>query len=120
MAAIPSGYIWQCDFETSSGASAFCNMEQSLQDTPNYDWQIWSGSTPSFHTGPTGPTFAYNGAYYLYFEASQPFENGNTARYLCENIRKVLLRHCCYYGDDINDVKNVLIFSVLLPSLEMT
>ena len=83
LTAIPAGFIWQCDFETSSGASAFCNMEQSTRDTPNYDWQLWTGFTPSQQTG---PTFAFNGAYYLYFEASEPFAEGQSARCVYDDV----------------------------------
>ena len=38
-----------------------------VEDNDNFDWEVWSGETPSLETG---PDFAYNGEFYIYTEAT--------------------------------------------------
>ncbi|MDF1694810.1 MAG: Ig-like domain-containing protein [Saprospiraceae bacterium] len=69
-----SGKIYACsnptnsfpifeDFESNS-------IENWMQDnSDDFDWLLWSGSTTS---GGTGPTAAFEGTYYLYTEATTP------------------------------------------------
>jgi len=51
-----------------------CDIERD--PTSNFDWTIWTGDTPSLDTGPSK---AFNGAYYFYMEASAPRVDGEAA-----------------------------------------
>ena len=62
-----SDVVWACSFDGKDGYSDWCDMSQDRND--DFDWTIWSGSTPSDETGPER---AYNGKYYIYIEASNP------------------------------------------------
>ena len=59
---------------TQSWESGLGLWLQSSED--DFDWTQYSGSTPSSSTGPSG---AYNGAYYLYTESSSPRVIGDEA-----------------------------------------
>ena len=74
--AVAAPYLWQCSFEVGD-AVAFCDMEQDLRDSSGANWRLWSRATPS---ADTGPSTAYNGDFYLYFEASSPRQEGDEAR----------------------------------------
>ena len=50
--------------------------------TSNFDWTLWSGKTPSLDTGPSS---AFNGAYYIYMEASSPRVQGETTELVFTN-----------------------------------
>lgn len=52
-----------------------CDM-QNGDDEDHFDWTLWTQGTPSRYTGPSR---AYNGAYYIYIEASKPRLPGEVA-----------------------------------------
>ena len=68
-----SNLSWSCDFE--SEVTPLCGMQQEMSDD-QFDWTHQSGRTPS---GATGPMEAYDGQYYVYIEASDPRQPGDSA-----------------------------------------
>ena len=67
-------HLLRCDFDTYEDVSTMCGMHQDT--TADFDWTLWSGPTPSKETG---PRTAYNGAYYMFIEASHPLRKGDKA-----------------------------------------
>ncbi|XP_052064150.1 fibropellin-3-like isoform X30 [Mytilus californianus] len=63
--------IYVADFENSLDSMFI----QDLDD--DYNWKVHSNATLSTSTG---PSTAYKGNYYLYFETSSPVKEGSTAR----------------------------------------
>lgn len=57
--------IWYCNFEGQDGTQTICDL--TLDMTTDFYWTVYSGNTPSEHTGPSS---AYNGKYYIYNEAT--------------------------------------------------
>ena len=74
MLASISAYFWICNFELPDGSSTLCDTHMDLGS--NFAWLVWSGKTPSAETGPSQ---AFNGAYYYYMEASAPRVQGEMA-----------------------------------------
>jgi hypothetical protein len=61
--------VWRCTFDdTVTKKGNLCGMTQSTDD--DFDWTLWSGSTPSSDTGPDSGVGGYG--YYIYIEASDP------------------------------------------------
>jgi len=69
--------MWICNFELIDGSSTLCDTQTDL--ATNFDWLLWSKKTPSNETGPSN---AFNGAYYIYMEASSPRVQGEIAEYV--------------------------------------
>ncbi|CAD5119990.1 DgyrCDS8574 [Dimorphilus gyrociliatus] len=81
---VPNVYLqdllFTCDFE-----STFCNMVQDMTDATNslfesgsFDWQRYTGKTPTSNTGPT--TGDNQSKYYIYIETSDPQRSNDAAR----------------------------------------
>lgn len=76
---IPRG---DCDFEDKNA----CGYEND--QTNDVDWLVYSGSTPSYHTGPTADhTTGMSSGMYLYMEASSPARRGDTGRFISEKFK---------------------------------
>ena len=56
---------WNCDFDST--LNQVCDMVQS--ETDNFQWTLKDGATRSRDTG---PSYAADGMYYMYIEASTP------------------------------------------------
>lgn len=69
-----AGFIlMDCSFESSSWESDYsCGLSQLTND--RFDWTRMTGPTSS---SSTGPSFASDGGYYLYIEASNTAFNDN-------------------------------------------
>ena len=66
-----SASLFACDFEEDT-----CTIRQTEND--DFDWRWYSGSTPTYDTG---PEYAASGDFYLYIETSPPREAGQKAVY---------------------------------------
>ena len=72
-----SGYIFQCNFESSNSDASLCGMQQDTSDTSGFEWMLQTGSTKSEFTGPNN---AFSSPFYIYMEASRPRNAGDRAR----------------------------------------
>uniref|UniRef100_A0A7M5U4P5 Uncharacterized protein n=1 Tax=Clytia hemisphaerica TaxID=252671 RepID=A0A7M5U4P5_9CNID len=78
-ACTPKG---DCDFEDKNA----CGYENDK--TNKVDWLVYSGSTPSYNTGPTvDHTTGTTTGMYLYMEASSPARRGDTGNFVSEKFK---------------------------------
>ena len=69
-------WFWQCNFDSNSNNFYdWCSIQQEVTGD-DFDWTLKSGKTPSYNTG---PTWAFDGRYYIYIEASRPRKYGDKA-----------------------------------------
>ena len=100
--------IGSCNFESS------CSWYNTAVGD-NFDWIINSGGTPSIYTGPENDhTFGTPAGHYLYFEASNSGQAGETAWYVSEKfnptgpVLRCLSFYYLMYGATVNTLSVIL------------